>query len=78
MEEAKHLLKDVTFYDDPYSPLEKADCVVLVTEWNQFRALDLEKVKSMMAQPIMIDLRNVYARTDIRDRGFTYVAIGMQ
>ena len=78
MDEAKHLLTDVTFHDDPYATMDGADCVVLVTEWNQYRALDLDKVKSLMAAPVMVDLRNVYQRTDIRERGFKYIGIGVK
>lgn len=77
MDEAKQLLKNVTFYEDAYETLDQADAVVLVTEWNQFRALDLDKVKQLMKTPVMIDLRNIYTQTDIRDRGFTYVGIGV-
>jgi UDPglucose 6-dehydrogenase len=60
MEQAKQVLADVTYCRDPYDCVEEADAVVIVTEWDQFRALDLERVRDLMACPVMVDLRNVY------------------
>lgn len=76
-EEAQHLLSDVTFCDDPYTVLDQADAMVIVTEWNEFRALDLDRIKSSLKSPVLVDLRNIYARSDIRDRGFDYTGIGL-
>src|SRR5271165_1231164 len=59
-EQARGLLPDVTFCDGPYACADGADAVVIVTEWEQFRALDLERLKSVMAAPVLIDLRNIY------------------
>ncbi|MBU1385453.1 MAG: UDP-glucose/GDP-mannose dehydrogenase family protein [Alphaproteobacteria bacterium] len=76
MKEAAHLLPGVVFRDGPYEAVEGADVVVILTEWDQFRALDLNRVKQLMRQPVMVDLRNVYRPDDMRARGFRYVSIG--
>jgi len=76
MDEAKEMLSDVTFADDPYACMEDADAVVIITEWNQFRALDLDKVKSIMKTPTMIDLRNIYGRENMAELGFDYTGVG--
>jgi UDPglucose 6-dehydrogenase len=61
---------------DEYKACEGADAVVIATEWNQFRNLDLERVKEALRQPVLVDLRNVYERADIESRGFAYTAVG--
>lgn len=76
MDEAKHMLENVTFHDGAYDTMEDADAVVIITEWNQFRALDLNKVKSLLKTPVMVDLRNIYARAALEDMGFSYTGIG--
>lgn len=76
MAEAKKSLPDITYCPDAYATLKDADAVVIITEWNQFRALDLKRVKSLMKNPLLIDLRNVYARADAAREGFEYVGIG--
>ena len=76
MEQARPLMPDVTFHDDAYSAIDGADALAIVTEWDAFRALDLERVKNALKAPIIIDLRNIYRPADIRKRGFTYVSIG--
>ena len=76
MHEAGKLLPDVVMTDGPYEAVEGADVVVIVTEWDQFRALDLERVKSLVKTPVLVDLRNVYRPDDMRARGFTYSSIG--
>ena len=76
MEEAARLLDGVDFRDGPYDAVQGADAVVILTEWDQFRALDLDRVKMLMNRPLMIDLRNVYRPEDVRARGFTYASIG--
>jgi len=76
MEEAGKLLTDLTFADGPYEALVGADAAVIVTEWDQFRALDLDRVKLTMAQPTIVDLRNVYRADEMRARGFAYSSIG--
>ena len=74
--EARQLLRDVDFKDDPYGAAEGADVLVIVTEWDQFRALDLDRIKLIMKAPVMVDLRNIYQPADMRARGFDYTSIG--
>ena len=76
MSQAKQMLTDVTYEDDPYVCATDADAVVIVTEWDAFRALDLRRLKEVMAKPVMVDLRNVYRPAMLRDAGFHYVSIG--
>ena len=76
MEEAEPLLPDVVFCRDAYEAMEEADAVAIVTEWNQFRALDLDRAKSLLKQPVMVDLRNIYRPDEMVDAGFTYTSIG--
>ncbi len=76
MKEAAHLLPEVEFKDGPYEAVEGADVVVILTEWDQFRALDLNRVKSLLRQPVMVDLRNIYRPEDMQARGFRYASIG--
>jgi len=75
--EGEHLLPNVTWCDDPYIAAEAADLLVILTEWNEFRALDLTRLSKGMAQARMADLRNIYSRQDALSAGFaTYDAIG--
>jgi len=76
MHEAAKLLDGVVFKDGPYDAVAGADVVVVLTEWDQFRALDLDRVKLLLRQPVMVDLRNVYRPDDMRARGFRYTSIG--
>ncbi|WP_303698118.1 UDP-glucose dehydrogenase family protein [Brevundimonas naejangsanensis] len=76
MEEAAKLLDGVIFKNGPYDAVEGADVVVILTEWNQFRALDLDRIKLLLKQPVMVDLRNVYRPDDMKARGFRYTSIG--
>ncbi|MBO6758317.1 MAG: UDP-glucose/GDP-mannose dehydrogenase family protein [Roseibium sp.] len=76
MDEAGHMMRDVLFCDGPYHAIENADAVVIVTEWDQFRALDLERVKTSLKAPNVIDLRNIYDPSDMKARGFSYASIG--
>ncbi|OGN44615.1 MAG: UDP-glucose 6-dehydrogenase [Caulobacterales bacterium RIFCSPHIGHO2_01_FULL_70_19] len=76
MHEAAKLLDGVVFKDGPYEAVEGADAVVILTEWNQFRALDLDRIKLLVRQPVLVDLRNIYRPEDVRARGFRYSSIG--
>jgi UDPglucose 6-dehydrogenase len=76
MEQARKVLPDVTYCDGPYACAENADALVIVTEWEQFRALDLERLKEAMAAPIVVDLRNIYRPEDMAKRGFIYESVG--
>ncbi len=72
----KHFGQAVIFCEDEYAALKNADALVIVTEWNQFRNLDLEKVKNELRRPVFIDLRNIYRRADVEQKGFHYVGVG--
>jgi UDPglucose 6-dehydrogenase len=76
MEQARPLMPEAVFHDDAYSAIAGADALAIVTEWDAFRALDLDRVKKLLKQPIIVDLRNIYRPADIRKRGFTYVSVG--
>jgi UDPglucose 6-dehydrogenase len=76
MEQAKMVLEDVVYCDGPYACAEGADALVIVTEWEQFRALDLDRLKQVMASPVLIDLRNVYLPDEVLRRGFVYDSVG--
>ncbi|MEQ1812402.1 MAG: UDP binding domain-containing protein, partial [Terricaulis sp.] len=76
MNEAKHMLKDVAFATGPYDCVQNADAVVIITEWDQFRALDLDRIKDALKTPTVIDLRNVYRPEEMRTKGFKYVSVG--
>ena len=76
MEQARPLLDNVEFAASAYAAIEGADALVLVTEWDAFRALDLHKVKSLLKSPVVVDLRNVYAPDEMRRLGFSYTSIG--
>lgn len=76
MDEARKLLKDLVWCEDAYDVAAGADVLVLVTEWNQFRALDLPRVKALLKQPLLVDLRNVYKPAEMQQAGFTYYSVG--
>jgi UDPglucose 6-dehydrogenase len=76
MEEAKKLFPECNYVNNVYEAATGADALVLMTEWNQYRAIDLERVKSLMRVPLFIDLRNVYSPQRIRAAGFEYVGVG--
>jgi UDPglucose 6-dehydrogenase len=76
MEQAKSVIANVTFCGDAYSCAEGASVLVIVTEWEQFRALDFDRLKTVMAQPVLVDLRNVYRAEEIERHGFVYESVG--
>ena len=76
MEAAAPLMPQVTMCDDPYTTIEGADAIAIVTEWDAFRALDLDRVKEIAKAPVLVDLRNIYRADDLRARGFDYVSVG--
>lgn len=76
MHEAAKLLPGVEMKASAYEAVEGADAAVIITEWDQFRALDLDRVKGLMTQPVLVDLRNVYRADDMAQRGFKYSDIG--
>ncbi len=76
MEESKHYISGIEYAHDEYDAIAGADAMVIVTEWNQFRALDLERVKSLLTAPKIADLRNIYEPKEMRELGFEYVGVG--
>ena len=76
MEQAKLAIDNVTFCDDAYSCAQGASALVIVTEWEQFRALDFERLKAIMARPVLVDLRNIYSPEEVARHGFVYESIG--
>ena len=76
MKEAKHMLPDVNWCENAYDTMNDADALVIITEWNEFRALDLDRVKSLMRNPVMVDLRNIYESSEMAESGFQYHSIG--
>ena len=76
MEEASHMMEGINYTKNPYEALEGADAMVIITEWNQFRALDLDRVKDTLNGNVVVDLRNIYSPEDMAKRGFAYTSIG--
>ena len=76
MDEAKKLLSDVDYKVGPYPCIEGADALVIITEWDEFRALDLRRVKAALNSPEVIDLRNIYQPDIMQKKGFNYVSVG--
>jgi UDPglucose 6-dehydrogenase len=74
--EARRLLPEVTFCTTPYEACDDADAVVLMTEWNEYRALDLEQIKQHLRSPVFVDLRNVYEPEALAKLGFAYYGVG--
>ena len=78
MREAANLFEKVSFFDEPYEMMEGADALVIVTEWNVFRALDLERVKGLLKTPTLVDLRNIYNLDEMKRAGFNYFSVGRE
>ena len=71
-----HLIPEIVLCKDAYAACEGADALVIITEWNQFRMLDLDRVRSLLSEPILIDLRNIYEPDRMLAAGFRYVSVG--
>ncbi len=76
MDNAKKILKDIEFFSNPYDTVCGCDALILVTEWDVFRNLDMKRVKNLMKRPVIIDGRNIYAAEAMKENGFTYLSIG--
>jgi UDPglucose 6-dehydrogenase len=76
MNEARHMLKGVEFCENAYDTMQNADALTIITEWNEFRALDMARVKSLLKSPVVVDLRNIYAPEEMAASGFAYSSIG--
>jgi UDPglucose 6-dehydrogenase len=76
MKQAKGLLDNVEYSSDPYACAEGADALVICTEWDEFRALDVDRVRAMLKRPILVDLRNIYRPEEMARQDFTYISVG--
>ncbi len=76
MDEARQHLPDITYCESTYDCIDGADALVIITEWDQFRALDFERVKSLMRKPVLVDLRNIYNPAHMAAHGFQYISVG--
>ena len=76
MEEAKKVIPNIEYVDNSYDAIEGADALLLLTEWNEFRFLDLMKVQELLNQPLFIDLRNIYEPEKMIRMGFDYISLG--
>lgn len=76
IENARQVLEDVVYFDDPYAAMENSEALAIVTEWDEFRALDLAKVKAKLKGMVVVDLRNIYDREEVELLGIKYVAVG--
>jgi UDPglucose 6-dehydrogenase len=76
MEETAKVIPEVEYAEDEYEAVKDADALVIVTEWNQFRALDMKRIRDLMKSPRVADLRNIYEPEDLRELGFDYVGVG--
>lgn len=76
MDNARKILKDVEFCSDSYSVAKNSDILIVITEWNEFRQLDLERIKKCMKEPVLLDGRNIYDPQELRGMGFRYVGVG--
>ena len=77
MEEAKkYLPENIEYVNNSYEACTGADAVILMTEWNQYRALDLDKIGGLMREKVFIDLRNVYEPEKLKKKGFSYTGVG--
>ena len=76
MEQARPLVPKLELSRSAYACIDGADALVIVTEWNEFRALDMRRVKSLLKSPVVVDLRNIYRPDEMARHGFTYVSVG--
>jgi UDPglucose 6-dehydrogenase len=76
MKEARKLLPEVVWCEDAYQALQGADAMVILTEWNVFRGLDLDRARELMREPRIVDLRNIFDPTQVVRAGFAYTGIG--
>ena len=76
MKSTQSILPDITYCKDPYDAVKDANALVIVTEWNQFRSLELDKLKRLLKEPYFFDLRNIYEPQKLKDKGFKYYCVG--
>jgi UDPglucose 6-dehydrogenase len=75
-EQARPMLPDIEYCEGPYQAIDGADALAILTEWDAFRALDFQRVKKLLKSPVLVDLRNIYNRSDVEAAGFSYTGIG--
>ena len=76
MAQARKLIAELEFAAEPYGCIADADAMVIVTEWDEFRALDLDRIKAALKSPIVVDMRNIYRADDMAAKGFQYFGVG--
>jgi len=76
MDNARHIFEDVDYREDAYAVADGADVLVVATEWNQFRSIDLDRIRKSMRTPVVVDMRNIYDPDRMRELGFTYDCVG--
>jgi len=76
VENTKKVFPDINYFKNPYDALRNSSCLVVVTEWNEFRALDMEKIKKLIKEPNVVDGRNIYDPAEMKKLGFNYISIG--
>jgi len=76
IDNAKKVLNDVKFFENPYETIRDCDALIVVTEWDEFRNVDMRAVKVLLRKPIIVDGRNIYDPKELRDLGFTYLGVG--
>lgn len=75
-DQARKMLENIEYCEDAYDAMKGADALVIITEWDVFRALNLKRAKELLSQPVMVDLRNIYPREQVEAAGLTYTAVG--
>ncbi|NOX96944.1 MAG: UDP-glucose/GDP-mannose dehydrogenase family protein [Nitrospirae bacterium] len=78
IETTRAVLKDIEYCADPYEVAEGSDCLLILTEWEQFKNLDLKRIKSLLNNPLILDGRNIYNPRELKNMGFTYIGIGIK
>ena len=76
MEEATKLIKNVKWVENPYEVANEASCIIILTDWQEFKELDLDKIKNAMKRPLIYDFRNIYNPDNMKKLGFEYYSIG--
>lgn len=76
MEKAKKRINNISFAEDVYEAVDGKDCIVILTEWDEFKKLDLKRVKKILKKPVIVDGRNIFDTTEMREKGFEYHSMG--
>jgi UDPglucose 6-dehydrogenase len=76
MEKAKSIFSTIEFCENAYDVCKDSDCLLILTEWNEFKEIDLKKIKSLLREPLIIDGRNIYDPNELKKEGFSYLSVG--